>query len=238
MISGFNGKGLMFGNMKGGVGKSTLCMYTLEMLQRLKPKLDILLIDTDPQASSSTMMTKIMPMDRVRAMPMGDGYDGAIMSTVDGIVKSHLVKDDSMVVVDAAAGKIGNVWQVAVMCNAIIVPTSLSWTDLQPTIAYIEELDARKDDYGTINPHLIVVPNRTSPQQRDYSYLTDAVNDLNVVLAPPVSDFAIVKQSSHGFKGLVDVEGSRYYDEIHGLATFIVSHVLSGKLDKIFEKES
>ena len=65
---------------------------------------------------------------------MGDRYDGAIMSTIDGVIKSHLVKDNSIVVVDTAAGKIGNIWQVALLCNTMIVPTSLSWTDMQPTI--------------------------------------------------------------------------------------------------------
>lgn len=234
MLSGLNGKGLFFGNMKGGVGKSTLCMYTLEMIQRLKPELDILLVDTDPQASSSNMMQSILPPEKIRFMPMGDRYDGVIMSTVDGVIKSQLVKDDSMVVVDTAAGKIGNIWQVALLCNTMIVPTSLSYTDMQPTIEYIQEIDSRKEDYGTTTPHIIVVPNRTSPNQRDYSLITDAAKSLNVIVAPPVSDFSIVKQSSHNYQGLKDVEGTRFYEEVLGLAEFIVSHVMSGELDRIF----
>lgn len=234
MLSGLNGKGLFFGNMKGGVGKSTLCMYTTEMIQKLMPALDVLLVDTDPQASSSTMMQSIMPSEKIRFMPMGDRYDGVIMSTIDGVMKSQLVKDDSMVVVDTAAGKIGNIWQVALMCNTMIVPTSLSYTDMQPTIEYIQEIDSRKEDYGTTTPHIIVVPNRTSPNQRDYSLINDAAKNLNVIVAPPVSDFSIVKKSSYNFNGLKDVEGSRFYDEIHALADFIVTHVMSGELDRIF----
>lgn len=236
MLAGLNGHGLFFGNMKGGVGKSTLCMYTLEMIKRLKPDLDILLIDTDPQGTSSSMMKSILDPDQIRFMPMGDRYDGAIMSTIDGVMKSHLVKDNSLVVVDTAAGKIGNIWQVALLCNTMIVPTSLSWTDMQPSIEYVQEIDARKEDYTSMTPHIIVVPNRTSPNQKDYSLINDTAKSLNVIVAPPVSDFSIVKHSSHNYNGLKDVEKSRFYGEIETLGNFIVSHVLSGELDRIYSE--
>jgi chromosome partitioning protein len=236
MIAGLNGKGLLFGNMKGGVGKTTLCMYILEMIQRLRPKLDVLLIDTDPQASASHMMESVIAAEKIRSMPMGHRYNGAVMSTIDSVIRRQLVQDDSIVMVDTAAGKIGNVWQVALLCNTIIVPTSLSWTDIRPTIDYIQEIDDRKEDYGITTPHIIVVPNRTSPHQRDYSLITNTAKNLNVIIAPPVSDFAVVKHSSHNYRGLIDVEGSRYYDEIHSLADFIISHVMSGDLDRIFAK--
>ncbi len=236
MLSGLNGKGLFFGNMKGGVGKSTLCMYVLEMIMQLRPDLDVMLIDTDPQSTSSRMMGGLLPPEKIRSMPMGDRYDGAIMSTVDGVIKSHLVNDNTLTVIDSAAGKIGNIWQVALLCNTMIVPTSLSWTDMQPTIDYISEIDERKEDYDSTTPHIIVVPNKTSPQQKDYSLINDAAKSLNVIVAPPVSDFSIVRKSSHDYRGLKDVEDSRFHDEIRALAQFIVSHVISGELDRIFAK--
>ena len=67
MLSGLNGKGLFFGNMKGGVGKSTFCMYVLEMIMQLKPELDVPLIDTDPQSTSSRMMSNLLPPEKIRA---------------------------------------------------------------------------------------------------------------------------------------------------------------------------
>ena len=236
MLSGLNGNGLFFGNMKGGVGKSTLCMYVLEMILKLQKDLDVLMIDTDPQSTSSRMMTNILPAEKIRSMPMGDRYDGAIMSTVDGVIKSHLVNDNTLAVIDSAAGKVGNIWQVALLCNTMIVPTSLSWTDMQPTLDYIREIDERKEDYDSTTPHIIVVPNKTSPQQKDYSLINDAAKSLNVIVAPPVSDFSIVRKASHEYKGLTDVEGSRFYEEIETLAQFIISHVLSGELDRIFAR--
>ena len=235
MISGLSGKGIFFGNIKGGVGKSTLCIYIFEMLRRLRPDLAMLLVDTDPQASSSMTLQNIVPQQSLRFMPMGDRYDGAITSMIDGVIKSHLVNDNSVAIIDSAAGKIGNVWQVALLCNTMIVPTSLSYTDIRPTIDFIKEIDSYKDNYNTQTPHIIVVPNRSSPNQKDYSYLTDAAENLNLVIAPPVSDYSIVRHSSHNFNGLSDIEGSRFYEQIENLTNFIISHVLSGQLDEIFE---
>ncbi|MGC6484149.1 MAG: ParA family protein [Candidatus Puniceispirillales bacterium] len=235
MNSGFSGKGIFFGNIKGGVGKSTLCIYIFEMLRKLRPDLDMLMLDTDPQASSSMTLQQIVPKHMLRFMPMGDRYDGAITAMLDGVIKSHLVNDNTVALIDSAAGKIGNVWQVALLCNTIIVPTSLSFTDIRPTLDFIRELDGYKENYNTKTPHIIVVPNRASPNQKDYSALTDAAQNLNLVVAPPVSDYSVVRHSSHNFKGLADIEGTKFYDQIENLTHFIISHVLSGKLDEIFD---
>ena len=105
---------------------------------------------------------------------------------------------------------------------------------MHPTIDYIREIDERKEDYDSTTPHIIVVPNKTSPQQKDYSLINDAAKSLNVIVAPPVSDYSIVRKSSHDYQGLKDVEDSKFHEEIKTLAQFIVSHVISGELDRIF----
>ena len=125
MGSDFSGKGIFFGNIKGGVGKSTLCLYVFEMMRHLRPDLALLLIDIDPQASSSETLKHVVPQQVLRFLPMGDRYDGVSISRIDGVIKSHLVNDNSVVMVDSAAGGIGNVWQVALLCNTMLVPTSL-----------------------------------------------------------------------------------------------------------------
>ena len=234
MSNGFSGNGIFFGNIKGGVGKSTLCMFTLDMIRKLKPELDILLIDIDPQATTAKMMKGILPEGRVRFMPISDSFDGAAISMIDGVVKSHLVQDNSLVIIDSAAGKIGNVWQVAMLCNSMIIPTSMSWVDMAPTLEYIEEIDTRKSDYSSKTPHLIVVPNRSAPNRKDYSPLHKEAENLNVVLAPPVCDYAVVRNTSRNFQALASVKKTRFHSEIEKLARFIISHVLSGKLDKIY----
>ena len=60
---------VFLGNIKGGVGKSTLCIYIFEMLRKLRPDLDMMLVDTDPQASSSLMLRNIVSQNMLRCMP-------------------------------------------------------------------------------------------------------------------------------------------------------------------------
>ncbi len=63
----------------------------------------------------------------------------------------------------------------------------MSWTDLRPTIDFIKELDDRKEDYGVVNPHVVVVPNRTSPSQKNFGQLAEALEEVNAIMAPPIS---------------------------------------------------
>ena len=76
---------------------------------------------------------------------------------------------ESLTIVDTGAGWPGNVWQIAMMCECIIIPTSLSWADLRPTVEFVREMDERKESSGSVTPHLIIVPNRIPPAQRDLS---------------------------------------------------------------------
>lgn len=228
------GKSIFFGNIKGGVGKSTLCMFLYEMLREKLPQYKTHLIDTDPQMTSSTVLRQMMPSNEIRQLPTGDHFDGVGISSLDGLIKNTLIEEDNIIFIDSGAGRLGSIMQVVKLTNVIIVPTSLSWTDLRPTLEFIHNIDEHKQDYGITNPHIIVVPNRISPNQRDYSILNDFVKDINVIIAPPVSDYAIVRNKSHEYKGISDIAGSKFHSELDRLANFLISHVISGELDRIY----
>ncbi len=228
------GKSIFFGNIKGGVGKSTLCMFLYEILREKLPKYNTHLIDTDPQMTSSTVLREMMPSNEIRQLPTGDHFDGVGISSLDGLIKNTLIEENNIIFIDSGAGRLGSMMQVVKLTNVIIVPTSLSWTDLRPTLEFIHNIDEHKQDYGITNPHIIVVPNRVSPNQRDYSILNDFVKDINVIIAPPVSDYAIVRNKSHGYKGISDIAGSKFHAELDRLANFLISHVISGELDRIY----
>ena len=144
---------------------------------------------------------------------------------------------ESLTIVDTGAGWPGNVWQIAMMCECIIIPTSLSWADLRPTVEFVREMDERKESSGSVTPHLIIVPNRIPPAQRDLSAISEILEGLNVVLAPPLSDLSLVRQMSGEFKGLGEAKGTRFYTEFERLGDFIRDYVLSGKLSQMFEAE-
>jgi cellulose biosynthesis protein BcsQ len=231
-------KAIFIGNIKGGVGKSLLTAYLTDYLRRRFKGKSVMLVDTDPQGTAFEMLEPTSPKGSVRSLPVGDRYDGVNMSTLDGVLRRLLGKNDTITMVDTGAGKVGNLWRIIALSQALIVPTSMSWADLRPTIEFIKDIDERKLDQGISTPHVIVVPNRVSPNQRDFSAIAEALTDVNAVLAPPISDLVVARGKASTFNGLSDVQGTRFHGEISRLGAFIVDYVISGELDRIYGVES
>ena len=124
--------------------------------------------------------------------------------------------------------------QMVMLCDTLLVPTSMSWTDLRPTIDFIKEIDERKDEQTIITPHVVVVPNRVSPHQRNFSAISEALADVNAIMAPPISDLSAARGQHRRFEGIKGVEGTRFYEEIERLGQFIIDYVVSGELDRMY----
>ena len=227
-------KAIFVGNIKGGVGKSTLTMYLTDYLRRRFKRRSVILLDTDPQGTSFELMEPKSKNGDARFLPVGDRYDGVNMTTLDGVLRRLLAQNENIAMVDTGAGKLGNFWQMAFLCNTLLVPTSMSWADLRPTIDFIKEIDERKADLRSITPHVVVVPNRVSPQQRHFQQIADALLEVNAILAPPISELSAARNSTPDFSGLDGVEGTRFHREIERLGEFLVEYVVSGELDRIY----
>jgi len=229
-------KAIFVGNIKGGVGKSTLTMYLTDYLRRRFKRRSVILLDTDPQGTSFELMEPKSKNGDARFLPVGDRYDGVNMTTLDGVLRRLLAQNENIAMVDTGAGKLGNFWQMAFLCNTLLVPTSMSWADLRPTIDFIKEIDERKADLRSITPHVVVVPNRVSPQQRHFQQIADALLEVNAILAPPISELSAARNSTPDFSGLDGVEGTRFHREIERLGEFLVEYVISGELDRIYSE--
>ena len=227
-------KAIFVGNIKGGVGKSTLTMYLTDYLRRRFRSRSVILLDTDPQGTSFELMEPKSKNGDARFLPVGDRYDGVNMTTLDGVLRRLLAQNENIAMVDTGAGKLGNFWQMAFLCNTLLVPTSMSWADLRPTIDFIKEIDERKADLRSITPHVVVVPNRVSPQQRHFQQIADALLEVNAILAPPISELSAARNSTPDFSGLDGVEGTRFHREIERLGEFLIEYVISGELDRIY----
>ena len=90
----------------------------------------------------------------------------------------------------------------------------------------------------SVTPHVIVVPNRVSPHQRNFQPITDALSEVNAILAPPLSELSAARDSSPNFSGLDGVEGTRFHREIERLGEFLVEYVISGELDRIYAEKT
>ena len=232
------GKAIFVGNIKGGVGKSTISAFLYDYFCRSSQYDNVNLLDTDKQGTAYELLGSLNSRKNVvKHVPVSDRFDGLSMVTLDSLMRRMRIEGNSLTLVDTGAGWPGNVWQLAMMCESIIVPTSLSWADIRPTIEFVKEIDERKIGNDTVTPHLIIVPNRIPPSQRDLSQLSEHLNGLNVVLAPPLSDLSIVKSMSGNFTGLDEISDTRFYAEFIRLAKFIEDYVLSGKLSAMYQEE-
>lgn len=226
--------GIMIANVKGGVGKSTLSCYLADYLRLRKPRLSMTIVDTDLQGSTYESLAPVFPQGSVRHLPISGRYDGVNVMTLDTLMRSELSANNHIMILDTAAGKPETLHQAIMMCKCLLVPVSLSWTDIRPTADFIREIQELKDNAGSLTPHLIVVPNRLPPQQRNLNYLANALTDLDVIIAPGLSELSIIKHQSERFSGLVSTHGTRFFDEFERFGQFICDYVLSGKLDEIY----
>ena len=229
------GQSIFLANIKGGVGKSTLTAFLTDYFKERFQKTKVCLLDTDPQGSAMELLGTSDSVDLVRHIPIGDRYDGVSLVTLDGVYRRLISDTSTLTVVDTAGGGLGNIWQLVMLSKCVLVPTSLSWADLRPTIDFVAELSERKDVNNMRSPHIIVVPNRISPQQRNLKILSNAVADMNVILAPPISDLSIVRSQAAAFTGMKGVQGTRFHQELARLGEFITNYVLSGKLDDYYD---
>ena len=231
------GQSIFVGNIKGGVGKSTITAFLYDYFRTQFPNRPIQMLDTDRQGTSFELLGTVANERDIRHVPVSDRFDGLSLVTLDSILRRMRADPHSLTIVDTGAGWPGNIWQIAMMCECIIIPTSLSWADLRPTVEFVREMDDRKDGQDSVLPHLIIVPNRIPPSQRDLSAISEILEGLNVVLAPPLSDLSLVRQMSGEFKGLEAAKGTRFHDEFGRLGDFIRDYVLSGKLSQMYEDE-
>ena len=228
------GSAIMVANMKGGVGKSTLTCYLADYFRKFQKKRVLSLIDTDLQGSTYEMLGTDGRFANLRHLPVGDRYDAVNLVTVDTLVRSHLGTANDLLLIDTSAGKPDNICQIAMMCHCLLVPVSINWGDIRPTRDFIQEIQERKDSARAITPHIIVVPNKIPHQQRDYSRLKDALSELDVVIAPGLSDLSIVRHQSQKFAGIDPTKGTRFHDEIIHFGNFVTEYVVGGKLDDIY----
>lgn len=228
------GQAVFLANIKGGVGKSTLTAFLTDYFKTVFSDHKVCLLDTDPQGSAIELLGASSAVHMARHIPIGDRYDGVNTVTLDGVYRRLISDLETLTVVDTAGGGLGNIWQLVMLSQCVLVPTSLSWSDLRPTIDFVSELNERKEANDMLSPHIIIVPNRISPQQRNLDVLSDAIADMNVILAPPVSDLSVVRSQAANFTGMAGVKGTRFHDEISRLGEFITGYVLSGKLDDYY----
>ena len=214
-------KAIFVGNIKGGVGKSTLTVYLTDYLRRRFKRRSVILLDTDPQGTSFELMEPKSKNGDARFLPVGDRYDGVNMTTLDGVLRRLLAQNENgIAMVDTGAGSlaISGKWPFYAIrfwcqpqCHGPICGQRLILS---------RKLMRRKADLRSVTPHVVVVPNRVSPQQRHFQQIADALHEVNAILAPPISELSAARNLRQIFLALKVLKARGFAAKLSGLANF------------------
>lgn len=142
------------GNLKGGVGKSTIAVGIAGAMARAGKS--VALVDGDPQATSRRWLAS-------GELPIGvETLDLDDLSSLERWLEraERLVRAYGTVVVDLPA-VIGPAMASAfLLARVIIVPVSLSPVDIDGTVRVLRYIKAARSERSGLGPEVLIVPNK------------------------------------------------------------------------------
>jgi|LakMenE01Jun11ns_1017448.scaffolds.fasta_scaffold9817419_2 chromosome partitioning protein len=139
--------------LKGGVGKSTLCVHLAVWLARRGATVGV--VDADPQLAASTWLAEVAAPG-VQVVTAADA--AGLQRAVDAFRRTH-----DVVVVDAPAGLADVARQALLLADMAVVPVGPSALDLRAAMLAINMLMGARQVRGGRLPQARLVLNRTQP---------------------------------------------------------------------------
>ena len=231
-------KSIFVANVKGGVGKSTLTIMLARALASTMPSQNITVIDTDLQRTTTEFLTISNPEINIEFLPITPAFENTNISLVHQFIKQNEFRPGHVVIIDTPAGSSQRLWNLVGESYAVLVPTTLSNADLAPTENFIRSIDKVKLRYNKNLPHLIICPNKVPFGQKDFSMMSDRLNNHDVVIGPPIRDLASVRHFYNGKHNKWDKESNQNgKEDFKQFADFVTKYILNGELDKIYNED-
>jgi len=231
-------KSIFVANVKGGVGKSTLTIMLARALASTMPSQNITVIDTDLQRTTTEFLTISNPEINIEFLPITPAFENTNISLVHQFIKQNEFRPGHVVIIDTPAASSQRLWNLVGESYAVLVPTTLSNADLAPTENFIRSIDKVKLRYNKNLPHLIICPNKVPFGQKDFSMMSDRLNNHDVVIGPPIRDLASVRHFYNGKHNKWDKESNQNgKEDFKQFADFVTKYILNGELDKIYNED-
>lgn len=231
-------KSIFVANVKGGVGKSTLTIMLARALSLVMPPQNITVIDTDLQRTTTEFLTLSNPEINIEFLPITPAFENTNISLVQQFIRQNEFRPGHVVIIDTPAGSSQRLWNLVAESYAVLVPTTLSNADLSPTESFIRSIDKVKLRYNKKLPHLIICPNKIPFGQKDFTMMSDRLNNHDVVIGPAIRDLASVRHFYNGKYNKWDKESNQNaQDDFKHFGDFVTKYIINGELDKIYNEE-
>ena len=186
-------KTVIFGNSKGGVGKSTLALLMALGLATRYRDASVKLLDLDPQATSSSSLQRFC--DQRFSVVQGTSLRCEDGSPNNENILKHIEKErlnnfkKRFVVLDGAAGHQPSNSVFLHHCDIMLIPTSVSDADIYATRNYISGLhdlfNVRGKRHRPACPALVILPNLVDSRD-EFNELRHALSKERAYLGKPL----------------------------------------------------
>ena len=215
-VSGSFGGIIAVGNLKGGVGKSTVSVGLAGAMARTGKS--VALVDGDPQATSRRWLVRSDLPVHVETMELES------LSSLETWLgrAERLVRAHGTVIVDLPASIGPAMASAFLLSRLIIIPVSLSAVDIDGTNRVLRYIRTARSERGGIGPEVLIVPNKLPRSVGVERPVLDALHGFGEPVAAGLSLYPEHGRAFAEGSWIGDlVPGSRAHDEIMALEAVV-----------------